>query len=225
MIQLTLEARSSCRFLSGTLEKDERPVICEPNRRRRRTVCFSDIVQVRESPEALPENKKERKRLWYRKKDYKIFIAQEKELAGQYRLAKKRNQDVSDLHVRGLEPQLTISMNTKVRQRITLAKASVLKEQARQKIDNEYNPAQLRAVSLCVTRPAQYMASLLAKEDELEAVDSHASNHTAVVDVPVKSNQILSNNVTSSPTTTIVTVDREARMIVLDCDLRQPFLF
>lgn len=197
--------------------RDERTLACEePKCRRRVRFNASDNIHAA-SPFLLPETREERNHLWYQKKDFKHFIEQGKELAAGYRLAKKRQQDLSHLHVRGLENQLSIESNIGARLRVASVTKLVLKEQARQRMNGVVYPSILRARSLSVTRRAQHVAYKLAKQDAMDAA--------AVADdeEPLQTDDT-SNGFAKDPrTSAAVAIDREDRMIMLD-HIPQPLL-
>jgi len=199
--------------------RDERPLTYEdPKRRRRVRFNTSETIHAA-SPYLLPATRKERKHLWYRKKEFKLFAEQDREIAASYRLAKKRNQDVSHLEVRGLQFQLSIEANTAVRSRVASVTKLVLGEQSRQRMNGVVNPSILRALSLGVTRRAQHVAYKLAKQDELNAAATEDDEEPLKT---IDTNSVSTTNFRRPAAK--VTIDRQARMIILDYVLPQPLL-
>ena len=113
--------------------------------------------------------------LWYRTRDFSVFSRQNRELVEEYRrLAEAGGQDLSLLHARGLEVKLAKGNTNEVLFRHELVTRMVLQEQAKQRFEGVTNPSLLRAVSLSVSRRANYLAYKLGKQDALDAIADQA---------------------------------------------------
>ena len=187
--------------------------------------------------------------LWYRTRDFSVFSRQNRELVEEYRrLAEAGGQDLSLLHARGLEVKLAKGNTNEVLFRHELVTRMVLQEQAKQRFEGVTNPSLLRAVSLSVSRRANYLAYKLGKQDALDATatfyggpryqsdqlenkDKFEAARTvdakSLVDHPIKiveTNMIGRAAVGVSPKSTMDAIDRDARMIILGCVLPRPVL-
>ena len=228
---------------------DEQPCASSNKPVRRLRVCFNPTTTIHPpSPFLLPATKDERRQLWYLKRDVRAFAMQDRELIEEYTTIVGQGGDEkglsADLQVRGLEFKLTEQTRNEVRSRQELVRGLVMEEQAKQRLQGVVDTSQLRTVSLTVSRPAQYLARNLGMHDATEAIGEYSTgklynehnkpetvesfdensmlgNETEANDYLMKSLQANGATVGSatSPKSTMVNIDHDARLIIFGCVL------
>lgn len=218
----------------------------EPVHRRR--VCFNPTATIIDPPSTflLPATRAERQHLWYQKKDVRAFTLRDRDLIEEYRTIVSKgggDQGLSHLHVRGLDLKLTENTRNEVRSRQELVCGLVMEEQAKQRLDGVMDPSKLRTVSLIVSRPAQSTAYKLGLQDALEAAEDSRtvkwSNEYKAETAEISDAKKMLENQTdlngylmktlhangvsvgaaASPTSTMVNIEKDARVIIWGCVL------
>lgn len=127
-------------FLGGGDKKsDERIQYLRKSVETQRAVRFSTKIVSRAIDSEIELGKKEKKGIWYTKKELGEMLAKNKEI-----IQLSRKNPSADFCMRGLEDMMSIraSMNKKERRNTVLH--AVLEEQRRQKSDEVSNPEKLR---------------------------------------------------------------------------------
>lgn len=130
---------------------------------QKRTVRFNDEVSIRELPRQ-PLTKEDRKRIWYRPRDFEKFQKKDKLLATAYRKSSKLGS-MEAFHLRGVEHLLSLRANIETRERLVASIQAVLKEQNRQRSLGINNPENMRKAAVKVTMRSKLIAFSLAKSD------------------------------------------------------------
>lgn len=154
----------------------------------RKRVTFEATVRVREFSIQPPLSPLEETDIWYTKKDFAIFNAENKVLTKAIRLGSRTgNQQVRPEvpELRGLEDHLSLRANMEAKGRHNRAKTAVFIEQERQQREEQpSDPEAIRIASLKVTKQSTDIALYRGKMDFQRSLMPSAARfgtHTPVI--------------------------------------------
>ena len=222
-------------------EKGRVPAI-QPLATTEKHVTFAPTVRVREFRISPPLSPLEESDVWYSKRDFAIFSAENKVLTKAIRLGSRTgNQKVRPEvpELRGLEDHLSIRANLEAKGRHNRALTAVFIEQERQQSDQRADPEAIREASLKVTRQSLDIALYRGKMDHQRCMmptaarfGSHSPVTRKTIEVKVEAGDIVKPSLTrteihksvprvdKTPTSKFEAITRQRPGIVSQSSLR-----
>jgi hypothetical protein len=164
-------------------------------------------------------SKKEKKTVWYTKKDLKEMLESNREL-----IQLSRKSPELDTCTRGLEDMMSIRANIAKKERIKTVLHAVLEEQKRQKTEESTNPEKLRKRSKNGSKESIKRSLIFAHKDAkavFESVDDSFNSSIESLSIPEAMKKVPSSDESVMSATTATTCTTFSTASTFDSSFRR----